>query len=164
MEHRLSLLEGSTRRGEILCQDEGCYITYSIDVPQWDDGVKKVWLCSESGGRMLLGTLIPEHRRFRLRRRVSHSTLRCCGMTRPDFGTVNPQALSGQWRSLRTFHSVDPVLSEGVTANPHGFWRREDQSLMLRFPWQPGQPVPLTSLFCFGTYQNGWWQISMAQP
>lgn len=161
MERRLLLLEGEMQRGELLCTDEGCYVLCSVDVPMWDGGVKKVWLCSESGGRVLLGTLVPEQGRFRLRRRISHSSLRCCGVARPDWAQVNPQGTAREWHSLDSLSLADRELSGLLKGCPHGLWKREEQRLLLRFPWHPGEAVPMMSLFCFACPRDGWWEITM---
>lgn len=161
MERRLLLLEGELQRGELLCRDEGCYVLCSVDVPLWECGVKKVWLCSEGGGRVLLGTLVPDGNRFRLRRRVSHSTLRCCGVSRPDWALVNPEGQAGDWKGLASLSLPDSELSRLIHTCPQGLWRREEASLLLRFPWREGQRVPLVSLFCFGRPHEGWWEISL---
>lgn len=161
MEQKLPLLEGDNRRGEVRCRSEGCYITYTVDTPVWDNGVKKVWLCSDAGGRLLLGTLVPEKGRLQLRRRVSLSTLRCCGMGRVDYAAVAPQPPREQWRSMRSFSTKDPVIQQGIASHPNGFWREDDGCIRLRFPWLPGEPVPLVSLFCFALPRDGWWEITL---
>lgn len=158
------LLEDEVQRGELICRDEGCYVLCCVDVPVWDRGVKKVWLCSRGGGRVLLGTLVPEGDRFRLRRRISHSTLRCCGVSRPDCALVNPRSGMRDWRGLESLSVRDPELRHQLSCAPQGLWRREGDTLLLRFPWHPGDPVPLMSLFCFAAPREGWWEISLSAP
>jgi hypothetical protein len=163
MERRLLLLEGDVQRGELLCRDEGCYMLCCVDVPMWESGVKKVWLCSQGGGRVLLGTLVPEGGRFRLRRRLSHSTLRCCGITRPDRALINPAGPTDDWQGLTSLTVRDPELTKGLRKCPQGLWRRQGDTLLLRFPWHQGQEVPLMRLFCFGTPRDGWWEITLKE-
>jgi hypothetical protein len=161
MERRVLLLEGEVRRGELLCRDEGCYMLCTVDVPKWENGVKKVWLCSQGGGRVLLGTLLPEGDRFRLRRRVSHSTLRCCGVSRADLALVNPEGSAPDWKGLSSLSLPDPELSRQLREHPQGLWRREGETLLLRFPWRAGQRVPVMSLFCFARPRDGWWEVEL---
>ena len=161
MEGRIALLEGEVRRGELLCRDEGCYVLCSVDVPLWERGVKKVWLCAEGGGRVLLGTLMPEGNRFRLRRRVSHSTLRCCGVSHPDWALVNPGESVQDWRRLSSLSLRDGELKQLLNRYPQGLWRRDGDRLLLRFPWREGQRVPLMSLFCFAQPRDGWWEVEL---
>ncbi len=161
MERRILLLEGEVRRGELLCRDEGCYLTCSVDVPVWAGGVKKVWLCGEGGGRVLLGTLVPEGGRFRLRRRLSHSSLRCCGVTRPARALVNPGPEGCPWHALSSLRLPDPALARALRAWPEGLWRRDGTRLLLRFPWRVGDEVPLMSLFCFARPRDGWWEVEV---
>lgn len=163
MERELPLYENNTMRGHIVCRDEGCYMTFSIDVPLWGSGVKKVWLFSDNGAKLLLGTLAPERQRLRLKRRLSHSALRCCGMTAPSQGQVNPKAESDSWRSIKTLRTTDPVLSAGLAALSQGYWRREGGQLELRLPWSVGQPVPLIALFCLACPQDGWWLVTIPE-
>jgi hypothetical protein len=161
MEQRLLLLEGGVQRGELLCRDEGCYMLCCVDVPMWESGVKKVWLCSQEGGRVLLGTLVPEGGRFRLRRRLSHSTLRCCGISRPDCARINPESSSDGWRSLSSLTVRDAALAKQLHECSQGLWRRQGDTLLLRFPWRQGEKVPLMGLFCFGAPRDGWWEITL---
>lgn len=161
MERRLLLLEGEAQRGELLCRDEGCYLLCSVDVPLWETGVKKVWLGSEGGGRVLLGTLMPEGNRFRLHRRVSHSTLRCCGVSRPDWALVNPEKTDREWRGMNSFKPHNAELAHMLRTCPHGLWRWKADRLLLRFPWKSGQKVPLMSLFCFARVHDGWWELEL---
>lgn len=165
MERRLLLLEGETVRGELCCRDEGCYLLCSVDAPVWEDGVKKVWLCGEGGGRLLLGTLLPERGRYRLSRRLSHSSLRCCGLHRLSRAEVNPGPEACPWRDLAHLSPPrDAALARALRSAPQGLWRRDGDRLLLRFPWQPGEPVPLMSLFCFGRATEGWWELSLPWP
>jgi hypothetical protein len=161
MERRLLLLEGDVQRGELLCRDEGCYMLCCVDVPMWESGVKKVWLCSQGGGRVLLGTLVPEDGRLRLHRRISHSTLRCCGLGPLECARINPQEEERSWHSLSTLSTGDSALDKRLRAHPEGLWRRDESALRLRFPWQAGKAVPMMSLFCFGCSRDGWWEIDL---
>lgn len=161
-EKTLPLTEDGVHRGTLLCRDEGCYVTFSVNVPLWDRGLKKVWLVSESGGSLLLGTLVPEQGRLRLSRRLSHSTLRCCGMAEPAGAQVNPKAEpEREWQSIRTLKTPDPVLKDGLSGLEQGTWRRRQGQLELRFPWKVGEPVPLIGLFCLAEAGDGWWKVSI---
>lgn len=163
MERQILLLEGEARRGALLCRDEGCYLLCTVDAAVWEGGVKKVWLCGEGGGRLLLGTLVPENGRFHLRRRISHSSLRCCGVTPPFRALVNPGPEGSAWHSLSSLRQVNPALLQALRAWPEGLWRWEEGRLLLRFPWRQGEAVPLMHLFCFGQGQDGWWEVEVPE-
>ncbi len=160
MERELPLYENGVLRGHILCKDEGCYMTFSVDAPLLGGGVKKVWLFSDGGGRLLLGTLVPEGQRLRLRRRVSHSDLRFRGMAAPTSGQINPQEAAPGWSSLSTLPLHDPELVAAL-AGLQGSWRRDGDSVELRFPWQVGQAVPVVSRFCLGQPGDSWWRLRL---
>ncbi len=165
MERMIPLLEGDRRRGDILCRNEGCYLTFKVNAPLWGSGVKKVWLIGDTGGKLLLGTLMPDGQRLTLQRRLSHSTLRCCGMSSPVSGMIDPPGpqIEDGWYSLDTLELSDPYLTAEVKQAHRGSWRREKDTLLLRFPWQVGQAVPVTSLFCLGRPENGWWTIELKE-
>jgi hypothetical protein len=164
MERELPLMENGVLRGHILCREEGCYMTFVIDVPLWGSGMKKVWLVSEQGGRLLLGTLVPERSRLRLRRRLSHSALRCCGVPTPVMGQINPQSETADgWNPIKSLKTRDSVLASGLAEIGQGHWRRRENCLELRFPWCVGQKVPLTSHFCLGEPKEGWWYVKIRE-
>lgn len=160
MERELPLYENGVLRGHILCKDEGCYMTFSADTPLLGGGVKKVWLFSEGGGRLLLGTLVPEGQRLCLRRRVSHSDLRFRGMAAPTSGQINPQEDAGGWRGFATLRTQDRALAAALVG-AEGGWRKGEDGLELRFPWQVGQAVPMVSRFCLGQPGDGWWLLRL---
>ncbi len=160
MEQELPLYENGVLRGHILCKNEGCYMTFSADTPLLGGGVKKVWLFSEGGGKLLLGTLVPEGQRMRLRRRISHSDLRFRGMAAPVSGQVNPQEDAAGWSSFSTLRLQDAELSAALVGLQGG-WRRDGDGVELRVPWQVGQAVPVVSRFCLGQPGEGWWRLRL---
>lgn len=163
MEQALPLTEYGVLRGRVIWRQEGCYRIFSVDIPPWDNEVKKVWLLSPGGGRLLLGTLVPESGRLRLRRRLSLSALRCCGMTQPSGAEVNLSTAAPPegWNSIRSLRLRDEALSAALAALPQGQWRSRNGAVDLRFPWSVGQPVPLVSLFCLAAPEDGWWTLTL---
>ncbi|MCD8147066.1 MAG: hypothetical protein LUD84_07320 [Clostridiales bacterium] len=158
MEQELPLYENGVLRGHILCKNEGCYMTFLADTPLLGGGVKKVWLFSDSGEKLLLGTLVPEGQRLRLRRRVSHSDLRFRGMAAPTSGQINPQEDAPGWSGFATLPTQDAELAAALTGLQGG-WRQGEDGVELRFPWQVGQAVPVVSRFCLGQPGDGWWRL-----
>lgn len=173
MKKTLPLLEHGLSRGMAERRDEGCYAVFTIDVPQWGSGLKKVWLASDSGGRMLLGTLQPELHRFRLCRRVSLSALRCCGMTEPSAALVNPgqqetvfSAAPEGWHTLDTLHGLGENTLTLLKRESGGIWKQENGHILVRYPWRVGDPLPAVSLFRHGTPKEGFWELDLtpAEP
>ena len=74
MEERLPLYEKGVSTGILLRREEGLHTAFSAECSQ-GQGMRKLWLCGETGERLLLGTLLPEEGRWRLRRRLSRSEL-----------------------------------------------------------------------------------------
>ncbi len=161
IEEQIPLLENGTLCGEIRCRNEGFRTVFSIDVPFWESGVKKVWLIGADGGRLLLGTLMPENGRMRLTKTLSRSTLRSAGTDPPLSGEVNPGSFDGEWRSLNTFFHPDTIIQESVSRLSNGFWKRQDGGMVVRFSWRLDMPVPVTALFCLSEVHGGNWYIRL---
>lgn len=162
----LPLLENGTPCGSLQWWDEGCYMVFSLRCPWVGRSLKKAWLVTDGGGRMLLGTLQPEGDVLCLRRRISHSALRCCGMTRPTAAVINPgeapasPTLPDGWEPLSTLTLADTELLSLLRRGGGGIWQRRGGSLFVRYPWRQGQPVPVMPLFCFASPVEDWWEIN----
>lgn len=165
MTYTLPLTEQGNSCGMVELWDEGCYRVFSIDVPRWGGGLKKVWLMSDRGGKLLLGTLQPEGSRFRLCRKISHSALRCCGLTAPTMAAVNPTGngerpqLPEGWQSLDTLTQPDEKTAVLLRQQFGGMWQNRGQSIAVRYPWKTGDAVPVVSLFRYGQRAGDWWEI-----
>lgn len=159
MEEQLPLLEKGTLCGEIRCRSDGFRTSFSIDVPAWSAGVKKVWLTGADGRQLLLGTLLPERGRMHLAKTLSHTALRAAGVEHPISGEINPGENDSPWQSLRTFTCPDPVVREAVGRLSQGGWRTERDQVVIRFPWRLDMPVPVTALFCLSQVRDGMWYI-----
>lgn len=159
MTDQLPLMEQGILRGEVRCRSDGFRSTFSIDVPPWTAGVKKVWLVGPAGGRLLLGTLMPEQGRLRLTRTLSHSSLRTAGVEDPVSAEIDPGGAQNGWQSLRTFTSRDSIIQRSISTLPQGSWRREEGRVVVRFPWRVDMPVPVTALFCLSEVKDGAWYV-----
>lgn len=169
MEERIPLYERGPggeehRRGQINCTRQGMYVRFRVNCPVWKGcpPVCKVWL--EQGGRhLLLGTLIPEGTALTLSRRLSVAELAGQGVEQPECAVAcagEPVGRSAvdRWQSLASLplRPKDPVLGDCLRQAPEeGQWRPEEDHILLRFPWRPGQPYPLLPLFCFGRARDG---------
>lgn len=50
MAQTIPMEENGILCGSVDHRTEGCYVVFSVDVPQWGRGMKKVWLTADSGG------------------------------------------------------------------------------------------------------------------
>lgn len=64
--------------GRLTLKEEGGQVRLEAERPDDRQGLYKVWLCG-TGGRCLLGTLVPEGKRLYLCRRMSRSNLERAG-------------------------------------------------------------------------------------
>lgn len=163
IEEQIPLMEKGVLCGEIRCQSDGFRTAFSIDVPSWGSGVKKVWLTGENGGKLLLGTLMPEYGRMRLSKTLSRSALRAAGADPPVSGEVNPGHPDGEWQSLKTFSHPDSIIRESVARLSNGFWKRQNGAIVVRFSWRLDMPVPVTALFCLSEVHDGNWYIRLPE-
>ena len=158
MEERLPLYENGVSAGILLRQEEGLHTLFSAECVQ-GQGMRKLWLRSERGGGLLLGTLVPEEGRWRLRKRVSRSELQRQGLTGQIWGELlsegGPAAQSTPGSAGSPVSPRDPVIASAVRQSRGGRWRQMGQRRRLSYLWQVGQPVPLVPLFCFASVEGG---------
>ena len=155
MEERLPLYEQGVSAGVLIRQEEGLHTHFTARCPQ-GSGVRKVWLRSQAGGRLLLGTLEPAEGGWSLSRRLARSGLEREGLTGAIWGelvtagagTPSPAGSSEPGPAL-PFPVRDPVIAAALQAVPQGRWQRQGANWCLILPWQVGQPFPLLPLFCF---------------
>lgn len=115
-------------------------------------GLYKVWLRGGPGGRMLLGTLVPEKEGLRLTRRLLVSELERSGCW-PLEGAQAVRAYSfderaGWQREMDPARWIaDPLLRSRLNGT---FLSRETgEGRQLAVPFSCGAPIPLEPLFCF---------------
>ncbi|MCQ2442097.1 MAG: hypothetical protein MJ077_03060 [Oscillospiraceae bacterium] len=169
MIHTLPLTENGISCGVVEYREEGCYLVFTIDAPPWGNGLKKVWLTSEQGARMLLGTLQPDQHRLRLCRKISRSALRCCGLDAPCGALVNPGAVAAPrpsalpegWHPMEALPMEDKALCQLLQQAQGGMWQEQGDQVRIRYPWKPGKAVPVMPLFRFGSRNGAWWEIRL---
>jgi hypothetical protein len=156
MEERLPLYENNQSAGLLLRREDGLHAVFTVDCPT-GGGIRKVWLRSRNGGRMLLGTLAPEQGRWRLRRRVADSELRRQGLSEDIWGEILPAGGQPEQGGEKQQAVVpkDPVIAKALEQWNTGRWQKVKQGWRLGFPWQVGQRVPLEPLFCFARVGRG---------
>lgn len=143
-------------KGAVTVRQEGrCAICQAISRVE-DRKLYKAWLIGKNGGRVLLGTLIPEGGALRLRRSLEISWLERQGVW-PPFGAellaaypLNAQAPPRGWCV-----QAEPwrLLEEGELRRESGgvrsgFLKRDSEGFWLAFLWERGKEFPLPMLFC----------------
>ena len=150
MEERFPMEGGGT----LTLRQEGPRVHMEAERPPDGRGLYKVWLHGDQGGKLLLGTLVPENGALRLRRTLSVGALERAGCW-PRFRAEAPLAFSFAARSGGTWYCeqhpermvADPVLKAQMSGAM--LCRKEgDGGFSLSAPFDAGRPVRLPSLFC----------------
>lgn len=139
--------------GQLSIQDEGGMVCFEATCPDDRRGLYKVWLNGE-GGRMLLGTLVPEGGSLRLCRRVSKAALTqggCWPVTGGEciLAFAFEQGM-GEWAQENHPERLfkDDSLRR-MAAGRSMLLRREKEGFCLGAQFDPRRPFPLPALFCF---------------
>lgn len=149
MEERLAMEGG----GALTLRQEGPRVHMEAERPEDGRGLYKVWLRGDQGGKLLLGTLIPEGGALRLRRTLSLGTLEragCWPRFRAEAVLAFPFAARGDGRWYCEQHPErmvsDPVLKEQISGPM--LCRKEAEEVVLSAPFGTDRPVKMPSLFC----------------
>jgi len=125
-------------------------------------GLYKAWLLG-AGGKVLLGTLIPEGGALRLRRVMEIASLERQGVWPPVGGEVTlaypfvPEApLPPEWRWTDCPQRLleDPMLSRCLWGVRRALLRRDMEGFLLAFPWSLHDPFPIPPLFCLARVET----------
>lgn len=152
MEEQLPLYEMGRECGTLVRREDGLRCQFEARCSS-GAGVRKVWLHSRSGGRMLLGTLMPEQGQWRLRRQVASSQLRRIGLEGELWGEVCPPGEGQEPREQAPVTSTDAVIADALS-RWGGRWRRSGRYWRLSYPWRVGERVPVETLFCFARVED----------
>ena len=79
--------------GTLTLRREGARVRMEAERPEDGQGLYKVWLHGDHGGKLLLGTLVPEQGRLMLRRTLSVDALERAGCW-PQFWAAAALAFS----------------------------------------------------------------------
>lgn len=145
--------------GVLRLRQEGPRVYMEAERPEDGQGLYKVWLHGDQGGKLLLGTLVPEGDCLRLRRTLSVSALERAGCW-PQFRPAAALAFSfqdqerGGWYCERQPGRLvaDPVLRAQL--NGPMLCRRSGEGFSLAAPFRTDGPVPLTALFCLARMER----------
>lgn len=145
--------------GTLRLRQEGPKIRMEAERPEDDRGLYKVWLHSDRGGKLLLGTLAPDKGRLTLRRTLSVGELERAGCW-PQFWAEAPLAFPfdragrGKWYCEQHPERMlaDPVLKEQVTGPM--LCRKEEEGFLLAAPFRTDGPVAMVPLFCLARVER----------
>ena len=147
-------------QGWLTCRQTGERVELAMELPNPGRGLYRGYALG-AGGRVDLGTLLPEGGRLRLRRTVSVDHLRRQGCWPVTGGRVAlTYAFSGRQETKlpkgwqRHAHPEDlfpqdELLARAAkAAGPCPFFRREAGDFCLAYPWLPQRPAPLVPAIC----------------
>lgn len=151
MEGQLPLYCGGKRVGTVWRREEGLHSVFTARCVG-GEGIRKVWLQGEGGGRLLIGTLVPEGGGWRASRRVARKSLEQQGLT----GKLRGEVLAAENREVDLAAFPEDAVLEKLCLKERGCrWTAEKGGWRAVFSWQVGQPVPWLPLFCFARPGKG---------
>lgn len=148
--------------GAVTVRQEGekavCQAIRSAD----ERGLYKAWL-QGSGGKLLLGTLIPEGGALRLRRVMETSALEAQGVWPPTGGEIAMAYPFAQesapppdwlWTDCPQRLMGDPILVQCLRGVKRALLKRELDGFLLALPWSCHSPFPIPPLFCLSSVER----------
>lgn len=159
MEWRFALADGA---GTLLVREDGGTALLTGELPDDRRGLYKGWLTGEGGGRVLLGTFLPEQGMLRLHRRAPVSELRKKGAWPPAGARAelvypsqngrhreNTPLPPGWERAGEPGRFLgDPLLKRSAQGLKGILVRRRAEGVELAIPFSAGGALALTPLVC----------------
>ena len=146
--------------GQLLVREDGVRAELLAEAEDTGAGLYKGYAAGP-GGRLLLGTFVPEEGRLRLRRSVSRRELEQAGCWPVEGGeAVLAFSFGGQkgppkgWQRENTPGRLmgEPLLA--AAAPGPALVRQERNGFSLAYPYGPDKPFPLTPVFCFARLEE----------
>lgn len=152
--------------GTLRLRQEGPRVHIQAERPVDGRGLYKVWLHGDHGGKLLLGTLVPEKGALRLSRTLSVSALERAGCW-PRFRADAPLAFAFGGRSGGRWYCeqhperliADPLLRSRLRGAM--LCRKEDGAFALSAPFRTDRPVRLPALICLARVERRDGQLHM---
>lgn len=152
--------------GVLTLRQEGPRVHMRAERPADGRGLYKVWLHGDHGGKLLLGTLLPEDGALRLSRTLSVSALERAGCW-PRFRAEAPLAFAFDSRSDGRWYCeqhpeqlvADPLLRTRLRGAM--LCRKEDGAFALSVPFHTDRPVRLPALVCLAQVERRDGQLHM---
>ena len=138
--------------GVLTLRQDGPRVHMRAERPADGRGLYKVWLHGDYGGKLLLGTLVPEDGALRLSRVVSVSALERAGCW--------PRLRAGWYCEQHPEQLVsDPLLRARLRGAM--LCRREEDAFALSAPFRTDRPVRLPALVCLARVERRNGQLHM---
>ena len=145
--------------GTLTLRQDGPRVHLEAERPADGRGLYKVWLHGDQGGKLLLGTLVPESGRLVLRRTLSVGALERAGCW-PQFWAAAPLAFAFNAQSNEKWYCeqhperlvADPVLKEQLQGSI--LCRKDGDTFSLAVPFHPDRPLKLNALFCLSRLER----------
>lgn len=147
-------------QGKLTCRQTGDRAELAMELPNPGRGLYRGYALGK-GGRVDLGTLLPEGGCLRLCRTLSLEQLRRQGCWPVTGGRAElTYAFSGHqesdlpkgWKKVthpEQRFPQDALLAQAAgEAGPCALFQREDGVFCLAYPWAPRRPFPLVPAFC----------------
>lgn len=155
VEERMEMRGG----GALTLRQEGPRVHMTAERPADGRGLYKAWLHGDHGGKLLLGTLVPDGGQLRLRRTISVGELERAGCW-PQFWAEAPLAFSFSTQSAGKWYCeqhperlvADSVLKEQIRGAM--LCRREKEGISLAASFRTDASMPLPSLFCLARVER----------
>lgn len=150
-----------TQFGVVTVRQEGEQALCQAMGPLEGHGLYKAWLRG-TGGKVLLGTLIPEGGALRLRRTLPLSQLKSQGIWPPMGAEVvqspsctQPTVPPGwQWTDCPGRLLGERALSRSLQGVSRALLHRTRERFYLAFPCRPAEPFPIPALFCLSSVEQ----------
>ena len=145
--------------GRLTIRQDGPRVRIKAVRPADQKGLYKVWLRGEGGGKLLLGTLIPEGERLELSRTLSLRELEQAGCW-PQLWAECRLAFSFSQTEKKPWYCEqhpgqllrDPLLKKWVQGPT--LCRRESDGFSLAAPFRVDRPMALAGLFCLARVER----------
>ena len=142
--------------GKLYLWEEGQLVQLRAFRPDDGRGLYKVWVRG-AGGRLLLGTLVPEGKGLGLQRRISRGQLERAGCW-PVVGGETVLAFAfvqngWQWEKNPEYLVKDVVLSQVLKGKSVRIKRRQG-GFSLAAIFDTGRPFPVVPLFCLSVIER----------
>ena len=143
--------------GEVTLTAQGGRTQAAMSCRRDNTGLFRGYLLCEKG-EYPLGVLEPQGASMSLRRTVRTGELHALGAVwRGELRLSYAFPRKGGWEALEdagAFFQRDGLLARQAAGLQGGLWRREGEARLLALPYDPEQPFPLPSLFCFARIQE----------
>lgn len=143
--------------GTLTFWEDGTLVHMQARRPDDRRGLYKVWIHGV-GGRLLLGTLVPEGGELRLRRRLSRGQMereRCWPVVGGEVVLAFSFGQDGWQSEEHPERLVNDVVLRQALKGKNMLLRQTGSGFFLSAAFDTGRPFPLAPLFCLSKVEGG---------